>query len=232
MVQALPADLHIQMPDLPGYGGSDPLPPGEGARTQAMAAAVGKLIETGSDAVWLAGHSYGGNVALHAALRHRARVKGALLLEPVFVRALALADEREALERTRAFVSSYVERVDAGEPEAVSTMVDFWFGDGAFAKLPAPVQGFLTSAAAKNIQDVRASFAEAVSEAELAALDCPVTIACGGASPPVAGAIAGALAGLLPQAEVVSIPGATHGMLDTHSQEVARLIEGLRGPTG
>ena len=44
----------------------------------------------------------------------------------------------------------------------------------------------------------------------------------------MAGIIANALAKLMPRAEVVSIPGATHGMLDTHSAAVAGLIDRLR----
>jgi hypothetical protein len=52
------------------------------------------------------------------------------------MRALELADEQEMLEKARTFFSSYVARILGGEPEAVSTMVEFWFGPGAFDRLP------------------------------------------------------------------------------------------------
>jgi pimeloyl-ACP methyl ester carboxylesterase len=176
----------------------------------------------------MCGHSYGGNVALHAALAQRERVKGLLLLEPVFMRGLDLAGERAVLQETHAFFSSYTDRVAGGDPEAVSLMIDFWFGSGAFPKLPAPVQDFLRGAAAKNAEDVKASFAEVITRAPLASFDRPVVIAYGGASPPVAPAIANALTKLLPKTELHAIPDATHGMLDSHAEPVARLIDNFR----
>jgi pimeloyl-ACP methyl ester carboxylesterase len=222
VVKHLPTDLRALTLDLPGYGGSTPLPAGTLRRTDAMAAAVGRLMQASTEFVWLCGHSYGGNVVLHAALQRRERVNGVVLLEPVFMRALELADEQEMLEKARTFFSSYVARILGGEPEAVSTMVEFWFGPGAFDMLP------LVGAAPKNAEDVRAAFSEEVTREQLNAFDRPVLIAYGGASPPLAGIIAHALARLMPRVEVVSIPGATHGMLDTHSAAVVGLIDSLR----
>lgn len=149
------------------------------------------------------------------------------LLEPVFMRALELAGERETLEKASTFFSSYVARVLGGEPEAVSTMVEFWFGAGAFEKLPPSVQAFLVGAAPKNAQDVPAAFSEEATKEQLNAFDRRVLIAFGEASPPTARTIVRALATLMPCAEVVSIPGATHGMLDSHPEVVAQLIESL-----
>jgi pimeloyl-ACP methyl ester carboxylesterase len=145
VMKHLPPALRTLTPDLPGYGGSTPLPPGITHRTQAMGVAVGRLLEGCAGNAWLCGHSYGGNVVLHAALRHRERVNSVVLLEPVFMRALELAGEWETLKKSRAFFSSYVARVLGGEPEAVSTMIEFWFGPAAFDRLPLPVQGLRPS---------------------------------------------------------------------------------------
>src|SRR5262249_51534386 len=106
-------------------------------------------------------------------------------------------------------------------------MIDFWFGTGAYAALPTAVQGFLNAAAARNSMDVKASFSETISREQLASFDRPVLIAYGEASPPLARAIATALASLLPHAQVRSIAGASHAMLDTHPSDVAALIERL-----
>lgn len=228
VLKHLPSNLRALVPDLPGYGGSDPLPSNTQDRSATMAAAVNRLVETSADRVWLCGHSYGGNIVLHAALQLRERVAGVLLLEPVFMRALALAGEHEVLEATRSFFQSYVDRIASGQPEAVSQMIDFWFGRGAFVQLPASVQGFLTSAAGKNAEDVKAAFAETLTKEQLGVVERPVLIVHGGASPPVSGKIAVALARLLPRAEVIAIPGATHGMLDSHPETIAELIGRLR----
>jgi pimeloyl-ACP methyl ester carboxylesterase len=63
---------------------------------------------------------------------------------------------------------------------------------------------------------VRASFAEAITANQLGSFDRPVLIVHGTASNPVARTIAISLAGLTSQAQVDSIAGATHGMLDSH----------------
>jgi pimeloyl-ACP methyl ester carboxylesterase len=225
VARKLREDLRILTLDLPGYGGSTQLPAGTFRRTQAMGAAVERLMDFSAEHAWLCGHSYGGNVVLHAALRHHDCVNGIVLLEPVFMRALELAGEQEAFEKARAFFNAYVARVLAGESEAVSTMIEFWFGPGAFDRMPFSVQQFLIGAAAENAEDVRAAFSEDITREQLQEFDRPVLIAYGEASPPIAGAIANALAGLMPRAQVASIPDATHGMLDTHPESVVGLIE-------
>jgi pimeloyl-ACP methyl ester carboxylesterase len=230
VAQHLTARHRVLMPDLPGYGGSDPLSGGALGGTAAMGEAIAALIETCDEPVCLCGHSYGGNVALHAAIAQPHRIYRRALLEPVFFRALTLAGDEQAFASAAGFFAAYADRVTGGEPAAVSEMFDYWFGAGAFARLPAPVQGFLTGAAAMNGVDVRASFAEQVTVAQLAGFATPVLVAYGGASPPVASAIARALVGLIPRARLQAIPGAGHGMLDSHPGAVADLV--LAGVAG
>src|SRR5262245_16158087 len=65
--------------DLPGHGGSDPLP--RGARIDDYADAAAAVIEarTKGPAV-VAGHSFGGQVALSLAVRHPRLVRALLLV--------------------------------------------------------------------------------------------------------------------------------------------------------
>jgi pimeloyl-ACP methyl ester carboxylesterase len=227
VVEHLAPTLRVRTPDLPGCGGSDPLPWQAPVGTDAVAAALAELIEDCSDPVWLCGYSYGGNVALHAALRQRERVKGLVLIEPVFVRALDLAGERKALLETHAFFTTYLVRAAFAESDAIALMIDFWLGAGAYAKLSSSVRGFLNRATARNADDVRAAFAETLTAAQLGSFDRPVLIVHGTASNPIARTIAVALAGLMPQAQVDWLAGATHAMLDSHPREVAAFIDGL-----
>lgn len=218
----------VLTPDLPGYGGSERLP--NGTSTAAMAEAVIAVIDAAAAPVWLAGHSYGGNVALHAALARRARIRGLVLFEPVFFRGLALAGEHAVLAAAQTHFGDYVRRVANGEHGAVSRMIDFWFGAGAFPTLPAPVQAYLVKSAATNAADVNAALTESVSAAALAAFDVPALIVYGGRSPATVQAIARSLARLLPQAQTETIAGAAHAMLDTHPDAVAALIRRMAAP--
>jgi pimeloyl-ACP methyl ester carboxylesterase len=214
--------FRVLTPDLPGYGGSDRMP--NGAGTAALAEAVAAVIDAAGAPVWLAGHSYGGNVALHAALARPARIRGLVLFEPVFFRGLALAGESVLLAEAKAHFLDYVRRVESGEHRAVSRMIDFWFGAGAFAGLPAAVQAYLVKSAVTNAADVQSALTETVAAETLAAFAAPALIAYGDRSPAAVPAIAHALARLLPKAKAEAVPGATHAMLDTHPEAVAALI--------
>lgn len=213
-------------PDLPGYGGSDRLASDEPAgRMGAMGAAVAHLVESLAAPVRLVGHSFGGNIALQAALQARPdAVERMVLFEPVYFRALQLTGDAATLEPAAAHFENYAGRAIAGEAGVVRLMIDYWFGDGAFARMPEPVRGFLDASAARNALDVRSSFVGTSTAAELGGIHQPVTLVDGATSRDVVRAINRALARLLPNARRVGLPGANHGMLDTHPEAVARLI--------
>ena len=213
-------------PDLPGYGGSDRLAFDEPAgRMAAMGTAVAQLIASLAAPVRLVGHSFGGNIALQAALQAGpGAVERMVLFEPVYFRALQLTGDAAAFDPAAAYFEDYARRVAAGESQVVRLMIDYWFGEGAFARLPAAVRGYLGGFAAINAIDVRSTFACACTAPDLAALRQPVLIVDGETSPSVVRSIAGALAKLLPNARTEGLAGANHGMLDTHPDAVARLI--------
>jgi pimeloyl-ACP methyl ester carboxylesterase len=213
-------------PDLPGYGGSDRLEVDEPAgRMIAMGAAVTRLVDSLGEPVRLVGHSYGGNIALQAALQVQAgAVERIVLFEPVYFRALQLTGDDATLKPVAAYFEDYARRATAGEPEAVRLMIDYWFGEGAFGSMPDPVRGYLNASAARNAIDVRSCLLGTSTAAELAALHRPVTIVDGETSQEVVRSISRALVKLLPNARMEGLAGANHGMLDAHPEAVARLI--------
>jgi pimeloyl-ACP methyl ester carboxylesterase len=163
-------------------------------------------------------------VALHAALMHPDQVHSLTLLEPCSSGNLKLVHDKEVLDRAERFFTAYADRVVGGETTAVGEMFNYWFGPGAFTRPPAAVHTFLMSAAAKNGADVRAAFADQLTVQQLAGSTKPVLVAYGTASPPVAPAIARAVVGLIARARRHAIHGAGHGMLDSHSAEIADLM--------
>ncbi|MBN8938677.1 MAG: alpha/beta hydrolase [Rhizobiales bacterium] len=217
--------FRVLAPDLPGYGASDPLREADGG-TAAMARAVGELAASLGQPVWLAGHSYGGNVALHVALQTAShdRIRGLALFEPVFFRALALNGGQAIRDEAFRFFAAYAARAAAGEKNAVAGMVDYWFGPQAFARLPIPVQAFLDACAPRNARDVVSSFNEILDRDELARFDKPFHVVHGTLGAPVAASIAKALGAVAPAARVIAMAGAGHGLLDTHPRDVAEVI--------
>lgn len=216
--------FRLVMVDLPGYGDSDTVPDEPNGRAALMGAAVARLAESCGQAVGLAGHSYGGVVALQAALQARwGTVARVALFEPVFMRGLQLTGDA-ILGSVTAHFDDYVGRVAKGEDGAVQRMVDFWFGTGAYQRMPQPVRAYLNANAGRNALDVRSAFNDTATVEQLAALDQPVLVAYGDKSPEVVRAIGRAVVKLLPNARMEAIAGANHAMLDFHSEAVARLI--------
>ncbi len=123
--------------DLPGYGGSDGVPDEPVGRAALMGAAVARLAESIGGAVRLAGHSYGGVVALQAAVQAApGTIEKMVLFEPVFFRALQITNDRQALDPAAAHFEAYASRASAGEAGVVRLMIDYWFGEGPLPACP------------------------------------------------------------------------------------------------
>ena len=167
-------------PNLPGYAGSSASPEPGNAHA---AAAIGALAaELGPPRV-LAGYSYGGVVALQAVLRGAVRPDALGLIEPVAVPMLDVLGAADAYARTHAVFDGYAARVEAGDSEAVRTMVEFWFGPGSFEQMPPPARGFLVDQAPGNARDVRATLADRYSLDALRQCAMPVLVVLGDGAP-------------------------------------------------
>ena len=229
-VQAgLDPDAMILTPRLPGHRRGDDaaaLSDDLATRTAAVEAAwfddPAAIGATHGGRVTLVGHSFGGVVALEVARRGRLPVSRLVLLEPVVVNALPVggAEAPQVVERLRV----YLAQVEAGAPEAIATMIDLWFGDGAYTRLPEGARRGLAAQAPVNARDVTATLTQDVGPGTLEAVDIPTTVVIGSRSPATTAAIGAALARRLPRAELVSLEGAGHDMLDTHAAELTRLL--------
>jgi pimeloyl-ACP methyl ester carboxylesterase len=173
----------------------------------------------------VAGHSYGGVVALALALRARVPLDALVLLEPVAVSMLLTAGEVEIYRESNAFFEAYVAGVEGGDPQGVRGMVDYWFGPGTFARLPDPLRDFMVKGAVANVRDIRATLAQRYTPDALGALTVPVTAVFGGKSPDVTRRIAEAIAAHVGHGDVVKLDTANHALVTTHPVEVAALIE-------
>jgi pimeloyl-ACP methyl ester carboxylesterase len=219
--------FRVIAPNLPGYGGTSLEEPGAPPSVSHAAALLEAVMhETGIPDV-LAGHSYGGVVALAVALRGHVRPKTLALFEPVCIPILVPAGEAEAFSSIKPLFDDYIRAFEDGDLQAARTMIDFWFGSGAFERLPGPVRDFLLEHTGSNVHDVRASFREQYSPDAMRKLDLPVVTVYGGDSPEASYRVASAVAALAPKGSLVRLEGATHALTATHSAQVAQLIAAL-----
>ena len=110
-------------PDLPGYGATTPQVPGAAPDTAFAVDLIKALASSvGSPAV-LAGHSYGGVVALAAALGQRVPIGALVLFEPVALRVLSAVGEAAAYEGAKAVFDDYLSRFEGGDHHAIRTII-------------------------------------------------------------------------------------------------------------
>ena len=175
----------------------------------------------------LVGHSYGGAVALLAAVQHPARVSALVLFEPALFALVdaAFAPPNDA-DGIRAAVEHAEAALDAGDRGAAAThFIDFWMGAGAWRATPEARRSAIT-AAIVNVQGWgRALFGEPTPLAAFGALTMPVLLMAGRDSPASARAVCRLLAGVLPHLETLEFERLGHMGPVTHPARVNAAIE-------
>lgn len=224
--------FRVIAPTLPGYGETTAAPAGTPPDNAYATHVVEALLaEVGPPRV-LAGHSYGGVVALRVALAGVAAPAALALFEPVAVPMLAALGDTEAFVTSKAVFDGYIAAFEKGTGEAVGTMVDYWFGAGAFERMPPPMKEYLVAHTAHNVRDVRATFREQYSLDALRRLSMPVQVVCGTRGPEAMTRICRGIAAQAPLGSLVTLEKATHALTTTHVDAVADLIAALAARPG
>lgn len=183
------------------------------------------LAKAGSPLV-LVGHSYGGAIALIAALRDPSRVRAMALYEPTL---FALLDaekprpnEADGIRNAVAEAAACLERGDADG--AAERFIDYWMEAGSWRRLPAERR----PAIAESVRNVRrwahALFGEPTPLEAFRSLDMPVLYMIGRRSTASARGVARLLTATLPCVEVVEFEELGHMAPVTHPGRVNETI--------
>jgi pimeloyl-ACP methyl ester carboxylesterase len=124
--------------DLYGEGRTAPWPGTRPMRLDDELALLAPVFATAGERFHLVGHSFGGAVALKAALVHRDRLLSLALYEPVAFGVLtAEAPDGDATREIAAVRDDTTRLVGEGRlEEAAARFIDYWMGDGAWAATP------------------------------------------------------------------------------------------------
>ncbi len=226
MIKALSARYHCIAIKLPGHGGA---PVAEDFYRPTINTEIRILEQVVEylqlEPVHLVAHSYGGVVALSAALSGRVPLRALTLFEPVATWILGVAGRREAAASVSRFVSDYRRAVAEGEADACRRVINFWGGEGQFEPLPDFIKQAMTPLTADNVRHWSLCQSLSYPYATIQAMTAPTQIVCGDQSNPILQQIAQCLCDWLPQASMGQVAGASHFLVTSHAADCLQFVE-------
>ena len=213
LAQHLERQFCIFTPDLPGYGGSSAVTGSNGPSVFAEAESVFGLVEAWQEPVHLVGHSYGGAVALQVALHHPEWIKSLTLIEPAAFHVLrtGLSDDAELLARINGVHAALKSAIAGNRPhDGMQQFVDFWNGEGAWARTSPALADLLGGQAAQVLNNFEALEQDQPSLASLRKLDVPTLVMMGTESPLMSLRATEIVAGALGNARLQMVADAGH----------------------
>jgi pimeloyl-ACP methyl ester carboxylesterase len=182
------------------------------------------VIEKAGGEVHLAGHSFGGAVALIVAMRKRVPVTSLTVLEAPIPSILSDGREDAHYRSFRDMTDAYFAAWRSGDREAIRSMIDFYGGEGTWASWPDRVRAYAVETTPVNLLDWASAYDHPLSPEMLSAIDLPVSVAVGARSHPAICRANGLAAMSIKGATFKTIGGAAHFMISTHPVQVAELI--------
>ncbi|MEI4486059.1 alpha/beta hydrolase [Frigidibacter sp. MR17.14] len=224
LAEALRGRARLIAHDLPGHGRGPDYAGGD-YLAQALAPVLTE-IDAADAPPLLLGHSFGGVVALAAALARPGRLTGLVLVEPVLFAALRggpLWQQHEAQ------AAGFRAALAAGEIEAATRgFLDLWGGGQDWEQIPERQRAYFTArmplmAAIEWVNDSD----PAGILGRLGQLDLPVLLLRGATSPATVAGVAERIAAGLPRVRQAVVPAAGHMLPISHPAAVAAEMAAL-----
>lgn len=169
-------------------------------------------------------HSFGGSVALAAALSRQVPVASLALFEANPMALLQGQARSHLMAEALQLRARFEAAVRHGEPDAAALVIDYWGGAGAFAGMPDLVQAYCRGTATSNVLDWSSVFDLRAGPADYAALDIPVLLVRGALSNAAMVEMTDVLAAHLPRARPAVVHGASHFLITSHAPHCVELL--------
>lgn len=212
------AQYTVRNADLLGVGAT---PMGEGAYSlEREATALLALLDAIAEPVHLAAHSYGGLVAMEAALRAPEKIRSMALYEPVIVVLAGAHGSPEARAEIARIGELMAIDTSASYEAWLEAFIDWWNGPGFFRTLPAPSRDVYLSTAHEAHRQAGVVSSSTLTVERLRSLEIPTVFLVGESSPAAARESAALAADAMPHGRLLRVQGAGHMGPLTHTAHV------------
>jgi pimeloyl-ACP methyl ester carboxylesterase len=218
LIERLAPRFHVLAPDFHDCGQGPHWPSDLVIGLRDEVGLIEPVLSKAGSPLALVGHSYGGAVALAAALANPRRVRAMALYEPTL---FALLDgEKPApneADGIRNAVARAVSALDAGDRNAAAEhFIDYWMGEGAWRRMPEKNRTPIAASVTRVRRWAHALFTAPTPLAAFRSLDIPVLYITGKRSTASALGVARLLTSALPRVERVELDGLGHMGPVTH----------------
>ena len=225
VIRALAGHYRIVTTSLLGYGGTAERRDERQLSIDPEVEVLDAVVRRAGGPVHVIGHSFGAWIALSWAMRMTGAPLSLTLIEPPAPGVLDATSEHVALTRFRSMSDAYSAAWRAGEADAARRVIDFYGGDGCFDAMPMRLREFIVQTTAANVLDWLVAYEDRPDAAVFARMAVPTLVLRGGDGHPSVQRSNELISQWLPDAALVTLPGAGHFMIATHADEVARLAE-------
>jgi pimeloyl-ACP methyl ester carboxylesterase len=224
VITALNGQFRIVTTSLLGYGGTAERRTAADFSIEREAEIIEAVCRHAGGRVHLVGHSYGAQVCLALAIRGAIPLMSLCVIEPTGVNLLRRTGDLVLYEQNVIRRDTYFRAFESGDKEAARHVIDLHDGDGSFDALPSRVREYVIATTATNILDWRSGFGFDVPLAVYSGIGVPSLVIRGERGHPYIARSAEILSEAMPDASLVTVPGAAHSMMATHAATVAKLV--------
>jgi pimeloyl-ACP methyl ester carboxylesterase len=221
----LPASARCLCPDLVGYGSGPAFDRGSYRFEQEIAIVEQALESAGASSI-LVGHSFGGVVALAAAIARPELVARLVLIEPVAFTLLDSTEHRASHQRLLAFCNRIDELVELGRmSDAAEAFFGFWELHGLWSALSDKRKKMIELVMPKLAAECALVHAPVFTASDITRrLGVPTLVLRGSESPRLEREVCAVVAGASPCCTLAELPGANHMSPVLRPQEVLAAI--------
>ncbi len=226
LTDALSDRYEVFSPDLFGYGKS-PIWPGRSEMTvDDEVDLLAPVFVAAKDELNIIGHSWGGAVAIKAALKSHKKLKSLILFEPALWSLLATAvpDSSATREILEIHLTCARDMQSGNWKGAAESFLKYWAGPDIWQKMNEKQRADTVAGMPAVRNNWHGSFSDSTSFSAVTSIDAPVLLLTGSKSPCAARVLVELIASALKNANVVEIDGAGHMGPITHSSQVNQTI--------